>query len=164
MTPEDEARVRGWLGDDNAYALWAMLGRAFHLWDDLIDRDKPILMTDVNNVFFDLMVSVPVNPFYVAFQSQILPVISSIIANWAYVIPALERGDERSRVQAHRFRGRAVSDLNLLLLFVMLTRGRDFLAAIADEVAEMSARLDTPLEDYLAEVSRHGTASDVKEV
>ena len=163
MTADDEARVRFWLGDDFAYALWHSLGRAFHLWDDLIDRDKEIPLATVNAVMFDLMVGIPANPFYQRYQSQILPVLTTIIASWAHVIPALERGDSKSRLSAHRLRGRAVSDLNFLLLLVMLTRGQDFLATIAEEIAEMAARLDKPLEDYLAELDRHGTAPGTKE-
>ena len=81
--PTFEKHLNVWLqGNQNAITLCLQLVRVSNLWDDLIDKDKKIDDEDINTVFTDLLVSIPLNPFYVAFQSQIAPMMNNIILKW----------------------------------------------------------------------------------
>jgi len=75
--------LRVWLqGNENAILMCLQLVRVSNLWDDLIDKDKDIKDEDINTVFTDLLVNLPLNPFYVAFQRDIAPMMNNIILKW----------------------------------------------------------------------------------
>ena len=53
-----------------------------HVWDDLIDKDKPIDDAAVNSAFTSLLVHIPANPFYQRFFSHLHPLISVATLDW----------------------------------------------------------------------------------
>jgi hypothetical protein len=54
-----------------------------HIWDDLIDKDKPVPADKINRAFLTCLVYLPANPFYRSIQDQILPM-------WLTVVSAYE--------------------------------------------------------------------------
>jgi hypothetical protein len=55
---------------------------AVELWDDLIDKDKPVTDSSLNGVFVDLLFWLPQNPFFNAHKAHLLPVIMTCINAW----------------------------------------------------------------------------------
>jgi hypothetical protein len=54
-----------------------------HVWDDLVDKDKPVSVEKINQAFLTCLVFLPANPFYRSIQDQILPM-------WLVVVSAYE--------------------------------------------------------------------------
>lgn len=71
--------------------LMDMVG-VLHVWDDLIDRDKPVPPEAVNAAFETMLVSIPNNPFYRQNFSALNPVLVCAINNW-HVANILEQGE-----------------------------------------------------------------------
>jgi hypothetical protein len=80
---------------NRAAATWlASMVEALHLWDDLIDKDRPILDETVDHVFRLMLVEMPRNPFFQAHCANLTPVLVMAIQNW-HVANAVERGKEQ---------------------------------------------------------------------
>jgi hypothetical protein len=84
MTPEwqkqNQINKRDWcLGDQNAIDFLNCFFDAVELWDDLIDKDVPIVDAHVNRVFTSLMFSLPANPWFVANYAYYQPLIMASI-------------------------------------------------------------------------------------
>jgi hypothetical protein len=65
---------------------------ALHLWDDLIDKDKPVEDERVHKVFTNMLVELPRNPFYLAHSANLAPVLVCAIQNW-HLANRIERGE-----------------------------------------------------------------------
>jgi hypothetical protein len=90
------AVLKQWmLGDESAVEFLLMLRAAAHLWDDLIDGDKPIDQVEVNSVFTDLLLNLPVNQFYNAHITALHPLIVNSVMNWR-IATDFERGGDES--------------------------------------------------------------------
>lgn len=69
-------------GDESAVEfLTAMVG-VLHLWDDLIDKDKPVTDDDINAAFWDALVVLPRNQFYQRHFSDLNPILVTAILSW----------------------------------------------------------------------------------
>jgi hypothetical protein len=53
-----------------------------HVWDDLIDRDKPVSDIAINDTFYKLLVLIPQNEFYQTHFRHLNPIIVNAITNW----------------------------------------------------------------------------------
>lgn len=83
MTPEQMKYVQVWLkGDKDACAFFEMLFDAAHVCDDLTDRDKTVPTHAVQSSFYQLMVHLPRNPFYVAHFALLSPLVQIAFMNW----------------------------------------------------------------------------------
>lgn len=69
-------------GDMQAFAYLENVMNAAELWDDLIDRDKPISYEAINLTLFSLMVGLPGNEFFVAHRGYLIPVMITAINAW----------------------------------------------------------------------------------
>lgn len=67
------------------------LVEVLHFWDDLIDKDKPVSDQTIHRMFMQMLVEMPRNPFFIAHQQNLLPVLIIAIQNW-HVANAAERG------------------------------------------------------------------------
>ena len=54
-----------------------------HIWDDLVDKDRPVSANQINQAFLTCLVYLPANPFYRSIQNEILPM-------WLTVVSAYE--------------------------------------------------------------------------
>lgn len=71
-------------GHRDAAVFVAMMFQVLHLWDDLIDKDKPTPDEEINLAMFLALVQIPRNPFYRANFAELSPIVSSAIINWMY--------------------------------------------------------------------------------
>lgn len=86
--PEDLSR---WMkGNKSAAEYIEMMCNIAHVWDDLIDKDKEVPSEDINNLFFDVLVRLPRNPFYRKHFEHLNSILVNAISNWL-VATKLER-------------------------------------------------------------------------
>jgi hypothetical protein len=60
---------------DELFAIW-------HIWDDLIDKDKPLTDADINKAFMGALITLPRNRFYQTYFSILHPIIENAFINW----------------------------------------------------------------------------------
>jgi hypothetical protein len=70
-------------GNQDALNMWEAFTFLAHVWDDLVDKDKVVSETDINNAFLTCLVYLPANPFYQSIQQAILPM-------WLVVVSAYQ--------------------------------------------------------------------------
>jgi hypothetical protein len=59
-----------------------MVFDVFELWDDLIDKDKPVDQKDINDAFYTVFVKLPRDQFYNQHFSLFNPIIETTILDW----------------------------------------------------------------------------------
>lgn len=74
-------------GNQDALNMYRAFVDLAHLWDDLIDKDKPVSADEINRAFLTCLVYLPANPFYRHIQDQILPM-------WLVVISSFETANK----------------------------------------------------------------------
>lgn len=65
-----------------AIEFMTVLAQVAHVWDDLIDRDKPMANSAVDIAFFHALVTLPSNSFYREHFASLQPVLVNAILNW----------------------------------------------------------------------------------
>lgn len=80
-------------GDQSALDFLRVVYDIAHAWDDLVDRDKPVQASAINQAFFSALVVLPSNAFYRQNQQHLMPVLTNAMTNWQ-VANRLERGDD----------------------------------------------------------------------
>ena len=80
-------------GNQEAANFLTVMVSVLHVWDDLIDKDKPVAPQTITNTFIAALVALPRNPFYGRHFDVLNPVLMSAINNWL-VANELEFGDD----------------------------------------------------------------------
>jgi hypothetical protein len=83
MNNKREGKIEWFGGNENALRMFHAFADLAHIWDDLIDKDKPVLTEQINQAFLTCLVYLPANPFYRSIQAEILPM-------WLTVVSAYE--------------------------------------------------------------------------
>ena len=78
-----EGKLEWFGGNENALRMFNAFVDLAHVWDYLVDKDKPISADDINRAFLTCLVYLPANPFYRSIQNEILPM-------WVTVVSAYE--------------------------------------------------------------------------
>ena len=100
------------LGNAEAIQFVVRVFRALHVWDDLIDRDKPLTDDEINSVFWDLLVVLPTDPFYTRNIALLNSTLVNAIVNW-HIANRLEReGDDKDKSIAFNLRGAYIDILS----------------------------------------------------
>lgn len=76
-----EKALNKYLADASAVDFCLKLWDVIQVWDDLIDSD-PVSNEDVNKAFITLMIDLPRNQFYRAFEVDLRPLMMSAILQW----------------------------------------------------------------------------------
>jgi hypothetical protein len=74
-------------GNQAALDMYAAIVDMSQIWDDLIDRDKPVSDKAINQAFLTALVYLQCNPFYRSIQDQILPM-------WLTTVSAFETANK----------------------------------------------------------------------
>lgn len=121
------------------------------IWDDLIDRDKPVSDAQINRAFGIALLELPKNPFYQAHCLDLLPVMTTGTLNWLTANEYEKQQDKEAHALAHVLRY-GIADLVLFIAY--LIGGQEWAQQVAPELRRRSQK-DT-LENYLSEVrSKH---------
>lgn len=87
-----EGNLEWFGGNQDALEVYRMLVDLAHVWDDLIDKDKPVTDADINRAFLLCLVYLPANPFYRQIQDAIYPM-------WITVVSAYETANHYERTK-----------------------------------------------------------------
>lgn len=83
MTPEFQCRVHEWLkGNDLATEFIVTLYNILHLVDDLTDRDHVTTTRQMQQGFWDALITLPRNAFYVTHFALLNGALQTAILNW----------------------------------------------------------------------------------
>ena len=91
------AKLYEWTQDIHAVQFIVQFSDTCELFDDLIDKDKPIPDDHVIRVLFVVLTEMPMNPFFNAHKSILVPVIVTGINAWLDA-NTLEKGSDNDRV------------------------------------------------------------------
>jgi hypothetical protein len=134
-----------WIGDPNAVAFLLDVFAIGEVWDDLVDKDKPVSSEDVNKVFYTALITLPNNPFYQAYRPQLSGVMVAGIHAWIDST-TLEKGDKTDRAIAFVLRDWY---MELLTLVATLLHGFDYAQSISLEMRRFF--FHESLDEYLGE-------------
>ena len=132
---ERDALMR-WLKGNSAAADYVEMScRIAHLWDDLIDRDKVVAISDINQGFFEALVRLPRNPFYKQHFEHLNSVLINAISNWQ-IATRMER-DGESYEQSIAFILRS-SYTDLVTQSALLIGGDQWACDVGEEVRRLT--------------------------
>lgn len=117
-------------GNANATDFILKMVHVLHLWDDLIDRDKPVDDAAINRGFQFLLVDIPRNPFYAQHFGALNTLVSTAITNW-HVATRMEReGADYEKSIAFILRS---SYIDLLTHIAAIVGGPEWAVQMADK-------------------------------
>jgi hypothetical protein len=133
-------------GDADAMRLLDDLGFVSHVWDDLIDQDKPVPADKISSAFERALVHIPTNPAYQRHQHALAPLMFTGIMGF-YAATRMERSGDAHQVEiAHGLRY-AVANVGMYLVSVLNSRER------AEEILPLlwKAMMPERFDDYMKE-------------
>lgn len=83
----DVGKLEWFGGNQHALNMYRAFADLLHIWDDLVDKDKPVSETEINRAFLICLVCLPANPFYRSIQEAILPM-------WVVVVSSYETANK----------------------------------------------------------------------
>lgn len=132
-----------WVGDSDAVRFILDFADACELFDDMIDKDKPIEDGHVVRVLFNLLTEMPLNPFFDRWKWQLVPIIITGINAWLDA-NSLEKGSDQDKVFAYVLRDWY---MEFVAFVIYLTRGRDYMRSVSLDVRHFFTHNET-LEQY----------------
>jgi hypothetical protein len=153
MTPEFDTyewqqlrnqKLNEWLGDPAAIRFVLDFADTCELFDDLIDKDKPIDDAHVVRVLFKVLAEMPMNPFFDRFKTQLVPIIVTGINAWLDS-NELEQGNNNDKVFAYVLRDWYMEFVSYV---IYLLRGRDYMREVSMDVRHFFTHHET-LGEYL---------------
>lgn len=75
-----------------------------HLWDDLIDKDKPLKDEEINSAFAGMLARIPRNPFFQRHVRDLGPLLMSTVLQWKDANKLELRGSSQERAMAYMLR------------------------------------------------------------
>lgn len=138
-----DAKLREWVGDVAAVSFILAFFDMCEVFDDLIDKDKPVTDEDIVRTLFHALVDIPMNPFFASYRNQLVPVIITGINAWLDA-NRLEKGSENDKVFAYVLRDWYAE---LVSFVIYLTKGRHYLRAVSMDVRTFFTHHET-LEQY----------------
>jgi hypothetical protein len=136
-------KLQEWIGDQHAINFILAFSDACELFDDIIDKDKPIAEDHAVRVLFSLLTELPLNPFFDHFKVQLIPILVTGINAWLDA-NELEKGSENDKVFAYVLRDWYMEFVSFV---IYLARGRDYMRQVSMEVRHFFTHHET-LEEY----------------
>ena len=140
MKPDSEAwrkqrnaLLAGWVGDEAAVRWFLDFCHVCEIFDDLVDGDKPVGPDAVSSLIFDVLVEMPLNPFFDTFKSSLCPLIVSGVNAWLDANTMERRGTKDDLIKAFVLRDWY---MEILSTVIYLTRGRDAMRALSMEIRD----------------------------
>jgi len=145
LMKDRELMLYAFKGDQAAVDYVLMVVRVADVWDNLIDRDKPVSNEEINDAFWKMSVEIPRNAFYRAHIDDLLPVMATGILNWMAANSIERDRTERRAIEiAHVIR---YSIADICLLAATLCGGLQWAEHVAAELRLRSQRSD--LNEYI---------------
>ena len=152
-----DALLEEWIPDAEARRWLLAFGEVCEVFDDLVDRDKPVPDERIYATMFRVLVEMPLNPFFDQWRENLLPVVILGINAWidANRYEQREPMKENEMVMAYSLRNWYAEIVHLI---IYLTRGRDVMLNLSPEIRGFfSAPEDYPsYRAKLMERAKHG--------
>lgn len=134
-------------GNKDAEALVFCYMRITHVWDDLIDKDNVPTDEEINRAFFHMWVTIPSNPFFVAYRQTLLPILANVIVNWQTANKLEQIGSDKALQISHMLRH---SPVDIIVMCAQIIGGADWAAECAAPLR--LSMVDGTYEEYVASV------------
>ena len=119
---------------------------AWHIWDDLIDKDKPITDESINQAFINVFIKLPRNPFYQANFGILNPLMENAFINW-FAANSLEQQNQNLRT-AYDLRN---TYLNIIVTCANIIGGVEWASLVAIDVQKNLNENDS-FEEYVTKL------------
>lgn len=145
------------LGNEPAAQFLDLMWDVAHTWDDLIDGDKAVAPAKINQIFIDLLMRLPRNPFYAKHFDYLNPIIANSFTNWQ-VATELERGTgEYEQRIAYILRS---SYVDLVVQCALLLGGTEYAVKVGTDIRKL-AHAET-WEGYQQNLAAEAAARETK--
>lgn len=138
-----DMKLAEWVNNPAAVAFILSFFDMCEVFDDLIDKDKPVTDEDIVRTLFNALVDIPMNPFFIQHRMELVPVIITGINAWLDA-NRLEKGSDNDKVFAYVLRDWYAE---LVSFIIFLTRGRHYLRTVSMDVRTFFTHHET-LEQY----------------
>lgn len=91
-------------GNQDALNMYHMFVDLAHVWDDLVDKDKPVTEDAINNAFLICLLYLPANPFYQQIQAAVMPMWLTVVSAYQTANKFEQDKDEHGLEIAHTLR------------------------------------------------------------
>jgi hypothetical protein len=123
---------------------------ASQVLDDLYDQDKEVPKDEIVRTFWDMLIEIPSNPFYLQHITTLTPLLQSMMVDWIDSCTLERSGDIRQQRVSYVLRD-SVSALAIHCAY--LVNGYEWMVQISPEVRQYI--FDEPFEEYRSKLS-HG--------
>jgi len=111
--------IAGFLkGDQRATDFVVLVFRALHVWDDLIDQDKKPTADEINSVFWDLLIELPRDQFYMSNFQYLNATLVNAVINWHAATDLERNGGDHDKSIAFILRGAYIDIVSAAALLV----------------------------------------------
>jgi hypothetical protein len=100
----EKAKLEWFGGNQDALNLFFMLVDLMQTWDDLVDKDREVSQSEINNAFLVALVYMPSNPFYQLIREQVTPMWMTAVAAFEVANKFEQDKDEHGLEIAHNLR------------------------------------------------------------
>lgn len=139
-----DQKLNEWVGDADAVDFIVSFAAVCEVWDDLIDKDKPIEDDDIHNAFWILLTELPLNPFFDRFKTNLIPLLISGINAWMDANELEGNGSGNDHVFSYVLRDWYMEFVSFV---IYLTRGREYMREVSMDVRYFFTHHET-LEEY----------------
>ncbi len=139
----EEAFLFKVIRDPDAVRFAQLIFRASQVLDDLYDQDREVSKDLVVRTFWELLVELPNNPFYLRNISTLTPLIQSMMVDWMDSCVLEKSGDEEELRIAYVLRD-SISALTIHCAY--LVNGYEWMLKVSPEVRRLV--FDEPIEEY----------------
>jgi hypothetical protein len=109
-------------GNQDAAKFITDIAAVSHIYDDLVDADKPVPPAAAHDLVWRLMFEIPVNPFFCTHQAALRPVLITSILNWR-AANDMERGAAIEELRISHVTRYALADV--VLICMLLAGGKE---------------------------------------
>ena len=134
-----DACLAHWFQDPYAVRFIVDIGNVAEVWDDLVDKDKDVKTDEINNVFYTLLIELPLNPFFDKFKRELTPLMVAGINAW-HDANELEKGSDNDKAMAYVLRDWYVE---LVMFVVYLLHGKDRARSLSMEIRRFFSQHET---------------------
>lgn len=106
-----------------------------HIWDDLIDKDTEVSNSDINKVFFDILVRLPRNEFYRKNFEHLNSILVNAISNWLIATNLEKQGEDYETSIAFVLRS---SYVDLITQAALILGGQEWATVVGEEVRKQT--------------------------
>lgn len=109
-------------GNHDAAKFVVDIATVSHIYDDLVDGDKPVPPAAGHDLVWRLLFEIPVNSFFVEHQATLRPVLVTSLLNWR-AANEMEQGAVLEELRISHVTRYALADV--LLICMLLAGGKD---------------------------------------